>query len=175
MRNASFQTLFKSTALANVFATLTNSCACRVFCNVSKSLRLPREKRFELPNTSRDRQFLTIWICKSRSRNEALKLQKRAFLRDFLQKSSFEAQERNFSARLPSEMKLSSSKTKLFRETSFKNQALRLKNEAFLRDFLFKNEAFKLKNETFSRDFLQKPNFEAQERSFSTRLPSKMN
>ena len=44
------------------------------------------------------------------------------------------------------EMKLS--KTKLFCETSFKNEALRLKNKAFLRDFLQKQK-------TFLRDFLQ--------------------
>ena len=50
---------------ANVFATLTNSCACLVFCNVSKSLRLPREKQIEPPKTPRDRQFLTILTSKS--------------------------------------------------------------------------------------------------------------
>ena len=74
----------------------------------------------------------------------------------------------SFSARLPSKLKLWSSKTKLFCETPVKNEALKLKNEAFLRDFLqkwskrklfcetsFKNEALKLKNEDFVRDFLQ--------------------
>ena len=88
-------------------------------------------------------------------------------------------------------MKLRSSKTKLLCETSSKNEALKLKNEAFARDFLqktklwssktklfcetsFKNEALKIKNETFLRDFLQKWSFEAQKRSFSARLPSKM-
>ena len=64
-RNASFRSLFKSTTPANVFATLTNSCACHVFCNLSKSLRLPREKHLEPPKTSRDRQFLTILTFKS--------------------------------------------------------------------------------------------------------------
>ena len=78
-----------------------------------------------------------------------------AFLRDLLQKRSFEDQKRSFSARLPSKMKLWGSKTKLLCETSFKNETLKLKNEAFL------------------RDFLQKWNFEAQKRSFSARLPSK--
>ena len=43
-QNALFQTLFKFPTPANVFATLTNSCACHVFCNVSKSLRLWRFK-----------------------------------------------------------------------------------------------------------------------------------
>ena len=135
-------------------------------------------------------------------------LSNEAFLRDFLQKRSFEDQKRNFSARLPSKLKLWRSKTKLFCETSFKIEALKLKNEAFLRDFLqnwsfedqkrsfsarlpsklnlwssktklfcetsFKNEAFKLQNEAFLRDFLQKWSFEAQKRSISARLPSKL-
>ena len=67
-RNASFRSLFKSTTPANVFATFTNSCACHVFCNVPKCLRLPRKKHFEPPKTSRDRQFLTILTSKSFSR-----------------------------------------------------------------------------------------------------------
>ena len=62
----------------------------------------------------------------------------------------------SFSARLPSEMKLWSSKTKLFCETSFRNEALKLKTEVFL------------------RDFLQKSSFEAQKQNFFTRFPSKM-
>ena len=61
---------------------------------------------------------------------------KKAFVRDVLQKWSFETQKRSFCARLPSKMKLWNSKTKLFCETSFKNEALKLKNEAFLRDVL---------------------------------------
>ena len=63
---------------------------------------------------------------------------------------------RSFSARLPSKTKLWSSKTKLFCETSFKNETLKIKNEAFL------------------QDFLQNWSFEAQKRNFSARLPSKM-
>ena len=41
----------------------------------------------------------------------------------------------------------------------YKNEALKLKDEPFLRDFLQKmkiNEALKLKNEALLRDFLQK-------------------
>ena len=147
-------------------------------------------------------------FCEISFKNEALKLKNEAFLRDFLQKWSFETQKRSISARLPSKLKLWSSKTKLFCETSFKNKALKLKNEAFLRDFLqkrifedqkrsnsarlpskmnlwssktkhfcetsFKNESLKLKNEAFLRDFLQKWIFEAQKRSISARLPSKI-
>ena len=79
-----------------------------------------------------------------------------AFLRGFLQKACFEAEKRSFSARLPSKLKLWSSKTKQFCQTSFKIEALNIKNEAFL------------------RDFLQNWSFEAQKRSFSARLPSKM-
>ena len=82
--------------------------------------------------------------------------QQRTFLRGFLQNRSFEDQKRSIPARLPSWMKLWSSKTKLLCETSFKNEALKIKNEAFL------------------RDFLPKWSFEAQKRSFCARLPSKM-
>ena len=69
-RNASFRSLFKSPTPANVFATLTNSdsCACRAFWNVSKSLRLPREKHFELQKMVRDPSVLTLLISKSLSR-----------------------------------------------------------------------------------------------------------
>ena len=79
----------------------------------------------------------------------------------------------SFSGRLPSKLKLWSSRTKLFCETSFKKEALKLKNEAFVRDFLqkwrfeapkrsfcarlpSKNEALKLKNEAFVQDFPSK-------------------
>ena len=83
-------------------------------------------------------------------------LSNEAFLRDFLQTWSFEAQKRSVSARLPSKMKLWNSKAKHFCETSFKIEALKLKNEDFL------------------RDFLQNWSFEAPKRSFSARLPSKL-
>ena len=98
----------------------------------------------------------TNHFCETSLKNEALKLKNEAFLRDFLQKWSFEDQKRSISARLPSKMKLWSSKTKLLCETSFKNEALKIKNEAFL------------------RVFLQKWSFEGQKRSFCARLPSKM-
>ena len=98
----------------------------------------------------------TKLFCETSFKNEALKIKNEAFLRDFLQNWSFEAQKRSNSARLPSKMKLWSSKTKLFCETSFKNDALKLKNEAFL------------------RDLLQKRSFEDQKWSISARLPSKM-
>ena len=157
---------------------------------------------------------MKLWSSKTKLlyetsfKNEALKLKNETFVRDFLQKWSFEAPKRNFCTRLPSKMKLWSSKTKHFCETSFKNEALKLKNETFVRDFLqkwsfeapkrnfctrlpskmklwssktkhfcetsFKIEAFKLKNEAFLRDFLQKWSFEAPKRSISARLPSKM-
>ena len=61
----SFRSLFKSTTHANVFATLTNSCACHVFCNLSKSLRLPREKHFERQKASRAPGVLTVLTSKS--------------------------------------------------------------------------------------------------------------
>ena len=96
----------------------------------------------------------------------------------------------SFSARLPSKMKLWSSKTKLFCETSFKIEILKLqkrffsarfpskfklgssKNEAFVRDFLQK-WSFEAPKHFFLRDFLQFWNFEAAKRCFSARFPSK--
>ena len=133
----------------------------------------------------------TNLFCETSFKIEALKLKNEAFLRDFLQNWSFETQKRIFSARLPSKLQHWSSKTKLFCETSFKMEALKLKNEAFLRDFLqkmklwssktklfretsFKNETLKITNEAFLRDFLQNWSIEAQKRSFSARLPSKL-
>ena len=98
----------------------------------------------------------TKLLCETSFKNEALKFENKAFLRDFLQKWSFEPQKRSFCARLPSKMKLWSSKTKLLCETSFKNEALKFENKAFL------------------RDFLQKWSFEDQKRYVSARLPSKM-
>ena len=118
------------------------SSKTKLFCETSFKI-----EALKLKNEAFLRDFFKI---------EALKLKNEAFLRDFLQKRSFEDQKRSFSARLPSKLKLWSSKTKLFCETSFKIEALKLKNEAFL------------------RDFLQKRSFEDQKRSFSARLPSKM-
>ena len=103
--------------------------------------------------------WLTDWLtlfCKTSFKNEALKIKNETFLRDFLSKWNFEAQKRSFCARLPSKTKLWRSKTKHFCETSFKNEALKLKNEAFV------------------RDFLQKRSFEDQKRNISARLPSKI-
>ena len=48
-------------------SSLTNSCACHVFCTVSKSQRLPREKHVQPPTTPRDRQFLMSLTSKSLS------------------------------------------------------------------------------------------------------------
>ena len=62
----------------------------------------------------------TKLLCETSFKNEALKIKNEAFLRDFLQKWSFEGQKRSFCARLPSKMKLGRSKTKHFCETSFK-------------------------------------------------------
>ena len=66
----------------------------------------------------------TKHFCEASFKNEALKIKNEAFLRDFLQNYSFEAQKRSISARLPSKMKLWRSKTKHFCETSFKNHML---------------------------------------------------
>ena len=66
----------------------------------------------------------TKLLCETSFKNEALKLKNEAFVRDFLQKRSFEDQKRSLCARLPSKMKLRTSKTKHFYETSFKNDML---------------------------------------------------
>ena len=66
----------------------------------------------------------TKLLCETSFKNEALKIKNEAFVRDFLQKWSFEDQKRSISARLPSKMKLWRSKTKHFCETSFKNDML---------------------------------------------------
>ena len=63
--------------------------------------------------------------------------------------------------------------TKLFCETSFKNEALKIITKLFC-ETSFKIEALKLKNEAILRDFLQKWSIEDQKRSFFARLPSKM-
>ena len=89
-----------------------------------------------LPSKTKLWRSKTKHFCKTSFKIEALKIKNEAFVRDFLQNWNFEAQKRSFSARLPSKLKLWSSKTKLFCETSFKNEALKIKNEAFLRDFL---------------------------------------
>ena len=75
--------------------------------------------------------WLTDWLtdllklfCETSFKNEALKIKNEAVLRDFFQKWSFEDQKRSISARLSSKMKLWSSKTKHFCETSFKNDML---------------------------------------------------
>ena len=76
------------------------------------------------------------WFEMSKMKLWTLKLKNEAFLRDFLQNWKFEPQNWSFSARLPSKLKVWTSKLKLFCETSFKIKVLKIKNEAFLRDFL---------------------------------------
>ena len=108
-------------------------CDSNDFVKQSFSARLPPKRRFETQKRSFSARLpskLKLWssktkhFCETSFKNEALKLKNEAFLRDFLQKWSFEIQKRSISARLPSKMKLWSSKTKLFCETSFKNDML---------------------------------------------------
>ena len=94
-------------------------------------------------------------FCETSFKIETLKVKNKTFLQDFLQKWIFEAQKQNVSARLPLKLKLWSSKTKRFCKTSVKNESLKLKNQAFL------------------RDFFKKYSFEAQQGSCSARLPQK--
>ena len=115
----------------------------------------------------------TKLFCETSFKNEALKIKNEAFLRDFLQKWSFEAQKRSFCARLPSKLKLWRSKTKHFCETSFKIEALKLKNQAFLRDFL-QNWSFEDQKRSISVRLPSKMKLWSSKRSFCARLPSKM-
>ena len=127
--------------------------------NLPAKTKLQPQKRSisaRLPSKLKLWSSKTKLLCETSFKNEALKIKNEAFVRGFLQNRSFAAQKRSFSARLPSKTKLRSSKTKHFCETSFKIEALKLKNEAFV------------------RDFLQKWSFEDQERSFFARLPSKL-
>ena len=151
----------------------SNDLVVNVLCETSfKNEALKIKKRSfsaRLPSKAKLCSSKTKLFCETSFKNETVQLTNKAFVRDFLQKWRFEDQKRSISARLPSKTKLWSSKTKVFCETSFKIEALKIKNEAFLRDFLQK-----WKNEAFLRDFLQKWNFEDQKRSFSARLPSKL-
>ena len=127
---------------------------CQLMCDSNDFVKRSFSARF--PSKLKLWSSKTKLFCETSLKIEALKLKNEAFLRDFLQNWSFEAQKQSFSARLPSKMQLWSSKTKLFCETSFKIEALKLKNEAFL------------------RDFPQNWSFENQKRSFCARLPSKL-
>ena len=109
---------------------------CQLMCDSNDFVK--RSFSARLPSKTKLWRSKTKLFCETSFKIEALKLKNEAILRDFLQNWSFEAQKRSFSARFPSKLKLWSSKMKLFCETSFKNDTLKLKNEAFLRDFLQK-------------------------------------
>ena len=145
---------------------VVNWCVIQIILSNEAFLRdFLQNWNFEAPKRSISARLpskMKLWssktklFCETSFKIETVKLKNEAFLRDFLQKWSFEAPKRSISARLPSKMKLWSSKTKLFCETSFKIETVKLKNEAFL------------------RDFLQKRCFEDQKQSIFARLPSKM-
>ena len=132
-------------------------------CVLQMILVLLQKWSFEAQNQSFcARLFLQTWSFEAQNQSFCARL--------FLQTWSFEAQNQSFCARLPSKMKaqnqsfcarlpskmkLWSSKPKLLCETSFKHEALKLKTDAFVRDFLQK-WSLKLKNEAFVRDFRQK-------------------
>ena len=131
-----------------------NWVGCQLMCDSNYFVK--RSFSARLPSKLKLWSSKTKHFCETSFKNEALKIKNEAFLRDFLQNWSFEDQKPSISARLPSKLQLSSSKTKLLCETSFKNKSLKIKNEAIL------------------RDFLQKRSFEAQKRSFCARVPSKL-
>ena len=96
----------------------------------------------------------TKLFCETSFKIEALERKNETFLRDFLQNWNCEAQKRSLSARLPSKINLWSPKTKHFCETSSKMTLWNSKTKLFC-ETSFKIEALKIKNETFLRDFLQ--------------------
>ena len=97
----------------------------KLFCETSFKTEASKLKKTSfsaiLPSNMKLRSSKTKLFCETSFKHEASKLKNQAFLRDLLQKWSFEALKRSFSARLPSKMKLRNSRTKLFCETSFKN------------------------------------------------------
>ena len=115
---------------------LSNEAFLRDFLQKRSFEAQKRNISARLPSKMKLWRSKTKHFCETSLKKQALKLKNEAFLRDFLQKCSFATQKRSFFARLPSKWKLSRWKTKLFCGTSFKNEALKIKNEAFLRDFL---------------------------------------
>ena len=130
--------LFCETSFKNEASKLKNDAFLRYFLQIWSFETQKPSFSARLPSKMELRSSTTKLFRETSCKNEASKLKNEAFLRDFLQKWSFEALKRSFSARLPSKMKLRNSKTKLFCETSFKNEASKLKNQAFLWDFLQK-------------------------------------
>ena len=130
--------LFCETSFKNEALKIKNEAFLRDFLQNWSFEAQERSISAKLPSKMKLWRSKTKLLCETSFKNEALKLKNEAFLRDFLQKRSFEDQKRSNSARLPSKLKLWSSRTKQFCETSFKNETLKIKNEAFLRDFLQK-------------------------------------
>ena len=97
------------------------SFSARLFLQTWSFEALKRSFSARLPSKTELRSSKTKLFCETSFKNGASKFKNKSFLRDFLQKWSFEALKRSFSARLPSKMKLRNSKTKLFCDTSFKN------------------------------------------------------
>ena len=81
-RNALFQILFKSTMPANVLAS-SRTPVPTFFCNISKSLCLPREKHFQPPKTSRAPGILKILISKSLSRAGVVQILRSSISKNF--------------------------------------------------------------------------------------------
>ena len=94
------------------FHIQVESLKTKLFCEISFKNGASKLKKKKL-------------FCKTSFKNRASKLENKAFLRDFLQKWSFEALKQSFSARRDTSFKNGASKlkTKLFCETSFKNGA----------------------------------------------------
>ena len=148
--------LFCETSFKNRSCKIQNEAFPRDFLQKSKLQDQKRSFPARLPSKTKVARSKTKLFCETSSKNRSCKIQNAAFLRDFLQKSKLQDPKRSFSARHPSKIEVARSKTKLFRETSFKNRSYKIKNEAFL------------------QDFLQKPKLQDLKRSFSARPPPKI-
>ena len=116
----------------------------------------------------------TKLFCETSFKNDALKVKNEAFLRDFRQKWNVEDQKRNISARLPSKMKLWSSKTQFLCETSFKNECFEDQKRSISARLPSKMTLWRSKTKHFCETSVKKWNVQDQKRSISARLPSKL-
>ena len=112
--------LFCETSFKNEALKIKNEAFLRDFLQTRSCAIQKRSCCARLSSKTKRWRSKTKLFCETSFKNEAVQFKNEAFLRDFLQKRSFEGQKRSFSARLPSKLKLWSSKTKRFCETSFK-------------------------------------------------------
>ena len=118
--------------------------------------------------------YLSVCLCVCLSIYLTIcKLENPATLRGFFIFPSWQHQKSCISARLPHFLKLTTSKTKQFCETSSFFEVDHIKNEAILRDFLV-FQSWQHQNEALLRDFFNFSTWQHQKTKHFCRLPSKM-